>query len=87
MESYKLTFKRSVAKDLREIPRKDLPRILRVFVKLAEDPRPLGCRKLANQERYRIRLGTYRILYEIRDRELIVLVVKVAYRRDAYRSP
>jgi len=52
---------------------------------LAANPRPPGCEKLSAQERYRIRQGRYRVVYEIRDRELVVLVVTVAHRREISR--
>jgi mRNA interferase RelE/StbE len=83
--SYKLEFKRSVAKDLRRIPEPDLARILERIEALAEEPRPPGCEKLSGQERYRVRQGRYRILYEITDNTLVVTVVKVAHRRHVYR--
>jgi mRNA interferase RelE/StbE len=54
---------------------------------LAETPRPGGCKKLsATENAYRIRVGDYRVLYEIQDRRLIVLVVRVAHRREVYRE-
>lgn len=54
---------------------------------LAEAPRPSGCKKLsASENAYRIRVGDYRVLYEIEDRRLVVLVVRVAHRREAYRE-
>ncbi len=86
MASYKLVFKKSVAKDLRHIPKQDVKRILQCIRSLADDPRPPGCEKLSGQERYRVRQGVYRIIYEIEDARLVVLVVKVAHRREAYRS-
>ncbi|MBM3319359.1 MAG: type II toxin-antitoxin system RelE/ParE family toxin [Candidatus Eisenbacteria bacterium] len=85
MASYKVVFKKSAAKDLREVPKRDLARILRNFRGLAEDPRPAGCEKLSGQEKYRFRRGRYRIVYEIGDAELVVVVVKVGHRRDIYR--
>lgn len=85
MESYRLLFKRSVAKDLRSIPVADLERLLERIADLAGNPRPPGCEKLSALERYRIRQGRYRVIYEIRDQELVVLVVKVANRKDVYR--
>lgn len=84
MASYRLAFRKSVAKDLRQIPRKDIARILERIEALTNDPRPVDSRKLSGQERYRVRQGVYRILYEIGDRELIVIVVKVGHRRDVY---
>jgi len=86
MASYKISFKKSVAKDLRHIPNKDLMRILERINVLGEKPRGEGCKKLSGQERYRIRQGVYRIVYEIQDKELIVLVVKVAHRSNVYKS-
>ncbi len=86
MASYELVFRRSVAKDLRAFPKQEVKRIMQRFRSLADDPRPAGCEKLSGQERYRIRQGVYRIIYEIEDARLIVLVVKVGHRRDVYRS-
>jgi mRNA interferase RelE/StbE len=85
MASYKLVFKRSVAKDFRPIPRKDSARLLRRIDALREEPRPAGCEKLSGLERYRIRQGRFRVVYEITDECLIVTVVKVAHRRYVYR--
>lgn len=86
MASYELVFKKSVARDLRALPRQDVRRILERVRSLSRDPRPPGCEKLSGQERYRIRQGAYRILYEVADERLVVLIVKVAHRRDVYRS-
>jgi mRNA interferase RelE/StbE len=85
MGSFRLVFKKSVARDLRDIPKQDVPRILKCFDALAEDPRATGCEKLSGQERYRVRQGSYRIIYEIQDDVLVVVVVKVGHRRDVYR--
>lgn len=78
MANYNLAFKKSVTKDLRNIPDKDVKRILKCVELLRKSPRADGCIKLSGQERYRIRQGVYRIIYEIQDLELIILVVKVA---------
>jgi mRNA interferase RelE/StbE len=86
MASYELAFKRSVAKDLRQFPKQDVKRLLQRIRLLADDPRPPGCQKLSGQERYRVRQGAYRIVYEVDDGVLIVLVVKVGQRRDVYRT-
>lgn len=80
MGKYRLIFKKSVAKDLRGIPKKDLAAILRTFDVLVEDPRPPECEKLSDRERYRVRHGVYRIVYEINDEELCVIVVRVGHR-------
>ena len=86
MASYRLVFRQSVAKDLRAIPKHDVARILKRIDALANDPRAMGCEKLSGQERYRVRQGQYRIVYEIVDQDLVVTVVKVGNRRDVYRS-
>ena len=85
MARYRLLFKKSVAKDLRGIPKKDVKRVLKRIESLSDDPRPAGCEKLTDQERYRLRQGVYRILYEIQDDGPTVLVVKVAKRSEVYR--
>lgn len=85
MGKYNLAFKKSVAKDLRALPTKYIQRILKCFEQLAELPRPPGCEKLSGQERYRLRQGNSRIVYEIQDDILKVIGVKVGHRRDVYR--
>jgi len=86
MAKYSLVFKKSVAKDLRNIPKKDIKRILKCVELLCSDPRAEGCTKLSGQERYRVRQGTYRIIYEIQESELIIMVVKVAHRSVVYKN-
>lgn len=85
MARYKPAFKKSVSKDLRSIPKKDVARILRRMEALQDDPRPVGSEKLSGQERYRIRQGVYRIIYEITGEHLVVTVVKVGHRRRGHR--
>jgi mRNA interferase RelE/StbE len=83
---YSIFVKPSAVKELEAIPlKKDCRRIVERIRKLAEDPRPVGCKKLSGQDWYRIRQGRYRILYSIEDQDLIVYVVKVAQRKDVYR--
>ncbi|QIB67036.1 type II toxin-antitoxin system RelE family toxin [Kineobactrum salinum] len=85
MASYKLLFRKSVTRDLRPLPQRDLKRILARIETLAENPRPVGCEKLSGQERYRVRQGVYRIIYEIDDAVVTVTIVKVGHRRHAYQ--
>ena len=85
MAKYKLLFKKSVAKDLRGLPRSDVRKILRRIDSLAADPRAPGSKKLSTRELYRVRQGLYRIIYEIADEQLIVHVIRVAHRIQAYR--
>ena len=61
-------------------------RILRKLEVLQQDPRPSGVEKLAGPEDlYRVRVGDWRIVYAIRDRELIVIVIRIGHRREVYR--
>lgn len=85
MASYSIVFRQSVAKDFRQIPKKDVQRILKRIDSLSEDPRPAGVDKLSGDEKYRIRQGNYRILYRIEDEIITVTIVKVGHRRDVYR--
>lgn len=85
MASYSVEIKRSAAKELEQLPPKDRTRIVARIRALAGNPRPPGCEKLSGQERYRVRQGNYRILYEIDDAVVRVIVVRIAHRRDVYR--
>ena len=85
MDEYRIYFKKSVEKDLRTIPKKDLNKILQRIAMLGQNPRPEGHEKHTGQERYRIRQGRYRIVYSIQDEILTVWVVKVGHRKDVYR--
>ncbi len=85
MANYKLVFKKSVAEDLRSIPNKDVARLLQRMQALQENPRPVDSEKLSGQERYRIRQGTYRIIYEVADELVVVTVVKVGHRKHVYK--
>lgn len=87
MARYELRFKPSVAKDLRDVPQADVRRILARAEALRDDPRPPGCERLSTQERYRLRQGSYRILYTVTDADAVVEVVKVGHRREIYREP
>lgn len=85
MASYSLLIKPSAGKDIEAIPKRDRRRIVAKITSLSIEPRPPGCEKLSGHDQYRLRQGNYRILYEIQDLDLIVVVVKVGHRRDVYR--
>ncbi len=85
MASYSVLIVKSASKELEAVPAKERRRIVARIRALADDPRPPGCQKLSGEEKYRIRQGDYRILYEIVDDKLIVTVVRVGNRRDVYR--
>jgi len=83
--SYRLVIKPSAAKEIEALPKQDRRRIVAKILSLSSDPRPPGCEKLSGHDQYRLRQGNYRILYEIRDLVLVVVIVKVGHRRDVYR--
>ncbi len=85
MAEYKIFFKKSACKDFKSIPNKNLSRILDLIKNLGKSSCPAGCTKLSGQEKYRVRLGQYRIIYSIQDKELTVWVVKLGHRKDVYR--
>ena len=85
MASYRLLIKASAGKDIEALPKRNRGRIIAKIGSLSTDPRPPGCEKLSGNDQYRLRQGNYRILYEIQDRDLIVVVVKVGHRREVYR--
>jgi len=84
--SYSVRIKKSALKELEAIPTKaDRRRIVKRIELLGDEPRPSGAQKLSGREQYRIRQGRYRILYTVVDRELIIQVIRIADRKDAYR--
>ncbi len=86
MERYKIEIKKTAAKELASIPIKDQKRIIKRIRELSSEPRPQGVKKLSGEEKYRIRQGDYRVLYEIHDTIITVVVIRVAHRRDVYRD-
>ncbi len=85
MGKYEIRVRRSVGKDLDGIPKRDVRRIIAAIGGLADDPRPPQAKKLSGAEKYRLRCGVYRVLYEIQDDILVVCVVTVGHRKDVYR--
>jgi len=84
--NYKVLIKSSAAKELNRIPEKDRQRIIYRIHGLSSNPRPQGCEKLSTQDKYRLRQGQYRILYQIRDEEVVVVVIKIAHRKSVYKD-
>lgn len=87
MARYRVLIKPSAAKEIEAVDQKtDRQRIVASIRSLGEDPRPHGSEKLAGEsDRYRLRVGRYRVIYSIEDRELLVFVVRVGHRKDVYR--
>lgn len=86
MASYNIEWKSSAAKELKKLPKPIIARIVQAVEALASEPRPDGVRKLTDTENtYRIRVGEYRIVYNIFDRRLVITIIRVRDRKDAYR--
>jgi mRNA interferase RelE/StbE len=87
VEKYRVLIKPSAAREIEAVDQKrDRRRIVAKILALSDEPRPVGCEKLAGQSnRYRVRVGRYRVVYSVADAELVVLVVRVADRKDVYR--
>jgi mRNA interferase RelE/StbE len=84
--SYKVLIKPSAAKEIESAPKKDRLRIIKRIQELSSDPRPPGCEKLSgHDDKYRVRQGTYRIVYTVSDVGLGICIVKVGHRKEAYR--
>ena len=86
MDSYKIDWKASAAKELKRLDRSVVPRITEAVAHLAEDPFPSGYRKLKGSEyTYRIRVGDYRVVYEVAEGRFALQIIRVRHRKDVYR--
>ena len=83
---YRLQLKRSAGKELRALHPVDRDRVVVAIRSLAEDPRPPGCKKLKRVGAWSIRVGDYRVIYDVDDSDLLVTVLRVRHRRDVYRD-
>lgn len=84
---YTVIVERQAEKTLRRLPKEVLSRVDRLLMSLAEEPLPAGCKKLRGYENlYRLRAGDWRLIYAIEDDQLVVLIIEVAPRGEAYRN-
>jgi mRNA interferase RelE/StbE len=83
--TYRIEMKPTARKALRDLSRDMVARIDAAILALAETPRPPGCVKMAGREAWRIRVGDYRVIYEIHDGILVVVVLELGHRRQIYR--
>jgi mRNA interferase RelE/StbE len=83
--SYRIIVPKPAQKQLNGFAKTDRERLITVMRSLAIEPRPDGVKKLKGYKNtYRVRVGDYRLIYEIQDRELIVLLLSISHRKDAY---
>ncbi len=85
MSKYEVRFKKSALKILYKLPNKEVVRITSLIGELSEEPRPNGCKKLKGYKNlWRMRSGNYRVIYSIEDQILIVEILEIVDRKDAY---
>ena len=84
MAKFRVEIRKTARKEIERLPKKDIKAILKGIEGLAENPRGFNTLKLTASEKYRFRVGRYRVLYEIHDNILLIYVVKVAHRKEAY---
>jgi mRNA interferase RelE/StbE len=87
LSQYRVEIARRALKALAALPRGEQQRVRAAIDLLADNPRPPGCTKLTGEaDAYRVRVGMYRIVYEVLDDRLLVHIVRVGHRRDVYRG-
>lgn len=85
MSNYTISFKRSAVKELHKLPKKEIVRITELISSLSENPRPSGSKKLKGYANlWRVRSGNYRVIYDIEDQILVVEILEIVNRKDAY---
>lgn len=84
--NYDILILKSTQKALAKLPQQDYQRVINAINNLASNPRPSGCKKMKGFPTWRIRVGVYRVIYEISDKKLIITVVDVGHRKEIYRS-
>lgn len=83
--SYTVRIASAAHRQIRKLPRAGQERVAAVLVLLAEEPRPPAAKKLTGRDAWRVRTGNWRVIYEIHDDELLVMVVAPGNRRDVYK--
>ena len=83
--SYSIGILRRAQKELAQLPKQEYDRIKEAIENLSKDPRPQGCKKLTGREGWRIRVGDYRVNYEIEDTQQKLTILHIGHRRDVYK--
>ncbi len=85
MDSYKIAWKRSAIKELKYLPKEVVVKIVQAVGQLTENPFPVGVKKLVGSERtYRIREGSYRVIFSVEPSSLVIEIIRVGHRKDVY---
>ncbi len=83
--TYRIEIRQKAVKFLSKIPTKFKEKIISQIQNLSKNPHPVGSKKLVGREGWRIRVADYRVIYEIEDDKLIILVLHIGHRRDVYK--
>lgn len=86
MNKYRVKFAKSVQKELKKVPTKTALRLVKAIDKLSSNPRVGNVRPMVGSSTWRLRVGDYRVIYDIHENELVILVIRVRHRKDAYRN-
>ena len=84
--TYTVILPRSVQKQIAKLDATVASRIEEALIALEADPRPPGAKKLTGRDGWRVRIGDYRVIYEIHDRVLQIIIIQIGHRRDVYRD-
>ena len=84
--TYEVKFTRSSLKELKRLPKQTSLRLTKAIYRLSEDPRKGSVRPMVGSESWRLRVGDYRVIYDIEDKVLQILIIRVRHRKDVYRK-
>jgi len=82
---YSIEIDRYAVKQLKSLPNEDIEKIKSKILELGKNPRPSGYIKLKGTEAFRVRVGNYRIIYEINDKDFVVIIVAIGHRKEIYK--
>ncbi|GAI05892.1 unnamed protein product [marine sediment metagenome] len=83
---YRLRITETARREFRRLPAHTRERVRHTIEAMADDPRPHGCKKLRAVDAYRVRVGDYRVIYDVDDALQIIMVLRIKHRREAYRD-
>jgi mRNA interferase RelE/StbE len=85
MDEYTIVLSKGAQKQLDKLPEKVVLPILNTIGMLASDPYPSGCKKLKARQGFRLRIGNYRVIYEVFDRQLLIDIIAIGHRKGIYQ--
>ena len=86
LEKYQVFIKKRAEKEMDHLSEKNFTRVAEAIISLERNPRPKNCKKLRGIEEYRLRVGVFRILYTVNDRDKKVIIIAVRHRSEIYKN-